>query len=121
MNLTELKQIVSAGESERLEFKRSTGQRTEAAKTACALLNGTGGIILFGVSDRGELSGQEVTARTLELIVSELRRVYRAFPTDKICAAPEDRSRFEFPATTACGSAFTNRSRFVGHHPGSFD
>ena len=42
MNLRELKAIVAKGESERTEFKRSTGQRTEASKTVCALANGLG-------------------------------------------------------------------------------
>ena len=51
MLLEELQKLVAAGESESLEFKKTTGQRTEAAKTVCALLNGLGGFLLFGVSD----------------------------------------------------------------------
>jgi ATP-dependent DNA helicase RecG len=47
MNLRELKDLISDNESERLEFKRSIGQRTEAAKTVCAMLNGLGGFVLF--------------------------------------------------------------------------
>lgn len=39
MNVRELKALVRKGESERVEFKRSTGQRTSAAKTVCAMLN----------------------------------------------------------------------------------
>ena len=66
MLLEELQKLVAAGESENLEFKKTTGQRTEAAKTVCALLNGLGGFLLFGVSDRGEITGQQVTAKTLE-------------------------------------------------------
>lgn len=42
MTPAELRKLVSDGESERVEFKRSTGQRTEAAKTVCAMLNGIG-------------------------------------------------------------------------------
>jgi ATP-dependent DNA helicase RecG len=57
MLLEELQKLVAAGESENLEFKKTTGQRTEAAKTVCALLNGLGGFLLFGVSDRGEITG----------------------------------------------------------------
>ena len=52
MLLEELQKLVAAGESENLEFKKTTGQRIEAAKTFCALLNGLGGFLLFGVSDR---------------------------------------------------------------------
>ena len=81
MNLRELKDLISDGESERLEFKRSTGQRTEAAKTVCSMLNGLGGFVLFGVSDNGELVGQQVSAKTLEDIAGELRRIEPpAFP-----------------------------------------
>lgn len=36
MNLHELTELVRAGESERLEWKRTTGQRAEAMRTVCA-------------------------------------------------------------------------------------
>ena len=39
MLLEELQKLVAKGESESLEFKKSTGQRSEAAKTVCALFN----------------------------------------------------------------------------------
>ena len=81
MNLRELKELISDGESERLEFKRTTGQRTEAAKSVCAMLNGLGGFVLFGVTDKGEILGQQVGAKTLEDIATELRRIEPpAFP-----------------------------------------
>lgn len=47
MRLEELQQLVAKGESESLEFKKTTGQRSEAAKTVCAMLNGLGGFVLF--------------------------------------------------------------------------
>lgn len=71
----ELARIVAGGESERVEFKRSTGQRTEAMKTVCALLNGMGGYVLFGVGNDGTMIGQASTARTLEEIANEIRRI----------------------------------------------
>ena len=58
MTLAELKRLVARGESDRLEFKRTTGTRNEAARTVCAMLNGIGGFVVFGVSDKGELIGQ---------------------------------------------------------------
>lgn len=75
MRIEELRQLVSKGESENLEFKKTTGQRTEAAKTVCALLNSRGGFVLFGVSDKGEIVGQQVSAKTLEDITLEMRRI----------------------------------------------
>lgn len=81
MNLQELTALISGGESERLEFKATTGQRTEAAKTVCAMLNGLGGFVLFGVTDSGEIRGQTVSAHTLEEVANELRRIEPpAFP-----------------------------------------
>ena len=39
-------QVAAAGESEAVEFKASTGQRTEAARTLSAMLNGRGGRVI---------------------------------------------------------------------------
>jgi len=81
MLLEELHKLIAKGESDNLEFKKTTGQRSEAAKTVCALLNCLGGFILFGVSDKGEILGQQVTAKTLEDISLELKRIEPpAFP-----------------------------------------
>jgi ATP-dependent DNA helicase RecG len=81
MNLRELKKLVKSGESERIEFKKSTGQRTKAIKTVCAMLNGHGGFVLFGVTNKGEITGQKVSAKTIEDISNEIRRIEPpAFP-----------------------------------------
>lgn len=81
MNLEELKAFVVKGESDQLEFKRSTGQRTSATKTVCAMLNGLGGFVLFGVTDRGDLVGQQVSAGSIEDISREIRKIEPpAFP-----------------------------------------
>lgn len=71
----ELRALVSGGESQQVEFKRSTGQRTEGARTVCAMLNTRGGFVLFGVSDAGEIFGQEVSAKTLADVVHEISRI----------------------------------------------
>lgn len=93
MNLRELKAIVAKGESDRVEFKRSTGQRTEGVKAVCAMLNGLGGFVLFGVSDKGEIVGQQVTAHTLEEVANELGRIEPpAFPDIETVELEKDRS-----------------------------
>lgn len=73
--LSEVRQVVAGGESLQAEFKRTTGQRSEAAKTVCGMLNASGGFVLFGVSDDRRLLGQQVTAGTLADVVRELRRM----------------------------------------------
>lgn len=81
MDYQKLIQLAAAGESARVEFKRTTGQRTEATKTICAMLNGTGGIVLFGVTDQGAIQGQKISAKTIEDLVAEQRRIEPpAFP-----------------------------------------
>ena len=75
MSPAELAAIVRSGESEQVEFKKTTGQRSDGAKTVCAMLNGQGGFVLFGVTDAGEVRGQQVSASTLEDLVHELRRI----------------------------------------------
>jgi ATP-dependent DNA helicase RecG len=72
----------AAGESETMEFKRTTGQRREAARTLCAMLNHRGGRVLFGVEPDGRVVGQQVSDHTLEEIAQELREIEPpAFPT----------------------------------------
>ncbi len=85
MNLDDIKQLVKAGESEVLELKKSTGQRVAAIKTVCAMLNGEGGTVAFGVTDRGKIIGQEVSSGTLDDINSELRKIDPpAFPVVEV-------------------------------------
>ena len=75
MTLVELETIVAAGESEQVEFKASTGQRTRAAESVCAMLNGSGGFVLFGISNDGTITGQDVSTRTFDDLVHELHRI----------------------------------------------
>ena len=46
-----------AGESEQMEFKETTGQRREAARTVCAMLNRHGGKVVFGIQPGGRVAG----------------------------------------------------------------
>ena len=73
MEIKEIKELITKGESETLEFKKTTGQRTDAAKSICAMLNKNGGYLLFGISDDGCIVGQQVTAKTMADIHHEIR------------------------------------------------
>jgi predicted HTH transcriptional regulator len=56
------------------------------------LLNGLGGFIFFGISDKGEIMGQQVTAKTLEDITHELRRIEPpVFPEIETISIGKDR------------------------------
>lgn len=66
---------MSQGESERIEMKLSTGQRSEAAQTTCAMLNHLGGYIFFGVDDRGNPVGQNVSDKMLRDLSKEFQKI----------------------------------------------
>ena len=73
--------LISTGESEKLEFKKTTGTRKEGAKTLCAMLNKHGGQLLFGVVDDGQVLGQHVSERTIEKISEEIQQIEpKAYP-----------------------------------------
>src|ERR1044072_523085 len=72
--LQELEQIVARGESEQVEFKASTGQRTDAVKTVCGMLNHAGGWVRLGVA-AGIIPAKHVSDNPLESLVRELSRI----------------------------------------------
>ena len=79
---TQLEIWVREGESETLEFKRTTGEQKAAAQTLCGMLNHRGGRVLFGVEPNGRIVGQMVADSTTEGLVQELREIDPpAFPT----------------------------------------
>ena len=75
MTPEQLATLAAGGESETLEFKRSTGGRREAARAVCAMLNHRGGHVLFGVTPEGSLVGQDVSDRTIEQVSQEMARI----------------------------------------------
>lgn len=93
----------SSGESESLEFKRTTGERKEAARTLCAMLNHLGGRVLFGVELTGRIIGQDVSDRTIEELVQELSAIDPpVFPTiDRVVV---DGGREVLVVTVSAGS-----------------
>ncbi len=79
MNRQELEALVAQGESETLEFKRSTSELEAGMRTATALLNtGRGGVVLFGVSDSGRMIGFEVSDRTIQNLANGIRQIQPA-------------------------------------------
>lgn len=73
---------VAARESEMQEFKETTGQRREAARAVCAMLNNRGGRVMFGITPKGSVVGQMVGTDTLEDIARELQAIDPpAFPS----------------------------------------
>lgn len=72
--LESLKSLIARGESETLEFKRSTAELRRAGETLCAFLNGEGGQVLIGVGPDGRIVGQQVADITLREVAAMLGR-----------------------------------------------
>jgi ATP-dependent DNA helicase RecG len=78
----EIANLVTQGESETLEFKKTTGERVEVSKTTCAMLNHRGGVVLIGVAKDGTIVGQDVSDGTIERVAAELQNIDPpVFPT----------------------------------------
>jgi ATP-dependent DNA helicase RecG len=75
MNLEQLKRLVAGGESEQLEFKKSTGDLKGGMETLCGFLNGQGGKVLFGVTKGGRIQGQDISDNTLQEVAREILRL----------------------------------------------
>ena len=87
MTLDALRKLIATGEGETLEFKATTGQREDACETLCGYLNKDGGTVIFGVTRKGELTGQLVSDKTKR----ELFEVFAKFEP----SADEVRATFE--------------------------
>ncbi|HJH25952.1 MAG TPA: hypothetical protein C5S37_04075, partial [Methanophagales archaeon] len=68
-----LLELVKKGESEEVEFKKSTAQLDRALKSVCSFLNHKGGRVYFGIS-KGKIVGQEVSDQTLKSISQKIRQ-----------------------------------------------
>ncbi len=77
-----LKELVIKSEGSRMEFKESTGQLERGMETLCAFLNGNGGTVLFGVTDKGQIAGQEVGDKTKRDIAEAIRRIEPSAPVE---------------------------------------
>lgn len=74
MLMDEITSKIASGESSTLEFKKTTAKLMSAAKTLCGFLNGLGGTVYIGVTDNGDIIGQEVSDRTMQEISNILQK-----------------------------------------------
>jgi ATP-dependent DNA helicase RecG len=69
----EFEQLISQGEGQRLELKRSLAELETGVRTVAAFANTEGGHLLFGVRDSGEIVGVTVGQTTRERVVNMIR------------------------------------------------
>lgn len=74
-NLETIRKLIAGTEGGQMGFKETTGQLERGMETLCAFLNGEGGTVLFGVTDKGKIAGQEVSDKTKRDIAEAIRRI----------------------------------------------
>ena len=74
-NLDIIRNLISNGEGMRVEFKETTWQLERGMETLCAFLNSEGGTVLFGVTDKGKIIGQDVSDKTKREIAEAIGKL----------------------------------------------
>lgn len=105
VTLEDVRRMATAGESEIVEFKRSTAEAGTGARTVCAMLNGErGGFVIFGVTNDGNIVGQEIGEQTHDRIRAEIRKIDPpAFPDLQTIPVDEHRSALVLTVTGGSG------------------
>jgi ATP-dependent DNA helicase RecG len=75
MNREQLERLVAEGESNRQEFKKTTGDLKGGMETLCGFLNEDGGRVFFGVTEAGKILGQDIADSTLQEVAREIARI----------------------------------------------
>ncbi len=90
--LKELNEIIENGETEEVEFKKSTAQLEKGMRALCAFLNHKGGAVYFGI-DNKTLVGQQVSDPTLRSISQKVRQKIKPEITPEITVHGDGREK----------------------------
>lgn len=77
-----------------VEFKETTGQLNRGMETLCGMMNGNGGIVVFGVTNKGKIIGQDKGDKTTREIGEALRKFDPAVDIQPDYIEIEDTGKF---------------------------
>lgn len=75
ISINDILEIIKNDESRTLEVKETTGELAKAMTSACAFLNSDGGWVMFGITPRLKIIGQQVTDNTKKEIANAIRKI----------------------------------------------
>ena len=90
LSLEYIRRVASGNEGVDVEFKETTGQLNRGMETLCGMINGNGGIVVFGVSNKGKIIGQEIGDKTTREIGEALNKFDPAVDIQPIYLQLED-------------------------------
>lgn len=93
-----IKSLTENHESVDVEFKESTGQLDRGMETLCGMLNGDGGVVVFGVKNNGKIVGQEIGDKTTRMIMHRggLKYKWDTLPNENLKFEDLDESRIHW-------------------------
>lgn len=91
MSPTELRKLLSGGESERVEFKRTLGEWKEIVVATAAMASLHGGQFCIGVEPTGRVCGVELGKGTLEDLANKIAQGTSPRVTPSISSVSRDR------------------------------
>ena len=94
LSLNDIRQLASASEGVDVEFKETTGQLNRGMETLCGMMNGNGGIVVFGVTNKGKINGQDKGDKTTREIGEALRKFEPAVDIQPDYIEIEDTGKF---------------------------
>lgn len=110
MTPEQLTALVQAGESEALEFKRSTGELRSGMQALTAFLNHRGGLVLFGVEPDSRIVGQHVSEQTLRDVAAEIGHIEPpAFPAIERVPVANGREVLVVGVSQGAGAPYRHR------------
>jgi len=89
----QIRSLIAAGEGPRIEFKKRIPDAALLARLVSAFSNSSGGVVLVGVGDRGEIVGtdieeaQQTFRRSLSVLAGPLRADLEALEVDGMTLA----------------------------------
>ena len=75
LTINEINQLIANDEHRTLELKKSTSELVKGMQTLCAFLNTDGGWLIFGVTPKLEILGQNVSDNTQREIAHEMTEI----------------------------------------------
>ena len=73
--MSEIVKLLKEGESEKVEFKPSLSQTDKIMGSSSAFSNTKGGMIVIGVSDKGEVVGIDIGKKTIESLANRIKQI----------------------------------------------
>lgn len=89
--MTKLKDLLKEGESETVEFKPSLSQMDKITQSISAFSNTKGGVVVVGVSDKGEVLGVDIGKNTIESLANQIKQNTDPMAYPSICVENSDK------------------------------